>query len=397
MEPTTTRRPFDLDRTVRLLITIACIVGAFMLVSYLRSVLLPFLVACLLAYIIHPLVLWNQRKLKIKNEPLAVACALLEIALCLTAVLWFLLPYIYSEIADMATLIGEYAKKQVSIPFIPEEFQQRIVKYLDFKSLTQMFSQEQLFSMAEKAFSQAWELMSNSIIVLLSIVSWIVVLLYLVFILIDYNAIVSGLRNMIPKKYSANVVGIISDIARTMNLYFRGQALVALCVGILFSIGFLIIGLPLAVVFGLFIGLLNMVPYLQLVSIPIAAVLCLVQAVVGGDNFWVLCGETAIVYIVVQSLQDLVITPKIMGKAMGLSPATIFLSLSIWGALLGFVGLIIALPLTTLCISYYKRYILNESPEATGEPKRLDTSPKLATAAAPADESPNDTSAPDGN
>ncbi len=377
MEPTTTRRPFDLDRTVRLLITIACIVGAFMLVRYLRDVLLPFLVACLLAYIIHPLVLWNQRKFKIKSEPLAVTFALLEIALGLVLILWFLIPYLYSEIAKMATQIAEFAKAQVAIPFIPSEVQALVVKYLDFKALTDLFSQEQLFAMAETALMQVWQLMGSSIMVLLAIVSWVVVLLYLVFILIDYSSIVTGLRTMIPQKYSANVVGIISDIARTMNLYFRGQALVALCVGILFSIGFLIVGLPMAVAFGLFIGVLNMVPYLQLASIPIAAVLCLVQAVTGGQNFWLLCGETTIVYIVVQTLQDLVITPKIMGKTMGLNPATIFLSLSIWGALLGFVGLIIALPLTTLCISYYKRYILNEAPESTvPAPKKPDIARK---------------------
>ena len=63
----------------------------------------------------------------------------------------------------------------------------------------------------------------------------------------------------------------------------------------------------------------------------------------------------------VQSLQDMVLVPKIMGKAMGLKPAIILLSLSVWGSLLGFVGLIIALPLTTLIISYYKRYVLKEN------------------------------------
>ena len=71
--------------------------------------------------------------------------------------------------------------------------------------------------------------------------------------------------------------------------------------------------------------------------------------------FW----ECMAVYIIVQCIQDLFLTPKIMGKAMGLNPAIILLSLSVWGALLGFMGLIIALPLTTLLLSYYNIYIVN--------------------------------------
>ena len=71
-----------------------------------------------------------------------------------------------------------------------------------------------------------------------------------------------------------------------------------------------------------------------------------------------------LVVAVVQVLQDAVLVPKIMGSAMGLNPAVILLSLSIWGSLLGFIGLIIALPLTTLLISYYRQFILEESPES---------------------------------
>ena len=126
-----------------------------------------------------------------------------------------------------------------------------------------------------------------------------------------------------------------------MNHYFRGQALVAFIVGILFCIGLAIVGLPMAVVMGLFIGLLNMVPYLQLISLIPTTLLCLVSSV----------------DIIVQCIQDLILTPRIMGKAMGLNPAVILLSLSVWGTLLGFIGLIVALPLTTLLLSYYNIYI----------------------------------------
>jgi len=70
-----------------------------------------------------------------------------------------------------------------------------------------------------------------------------------------------------------------------------------------------------------------------------------------------------IVIVIVQIVQDLFLTPKIMGKMTGLNPALILLSLSVWGSLLGIVGMIIALPMTTLILSYYKRFVLNDDVE----------------------------------
>ncbi len=141
--------------------------------------------------------------------------------------------------------------------------------------------------------------------------------------------------------------------------------------GILFSIGFLIVGLPLAIVMGLFIGLLNMVPYLQLISLLPTTVLCIVCSANSDVDFWSLWLATMAVYVVVQCIQDLFLTPKIMGKAMGLNPALILLSLSVWGTLLGFIGLIIALPLTTMLLSYYDMYISSrEDGESPGEHRR---------------------------
>ena len=146
-----------------------------------------------------------------------------------------------------------------------------------------------------------------------------------------------------------------------MNSYFRGQGLVAFCVGVLFSIGFVIVDFPLAVGLGMFMGFLNLVPYLQTLGFVPMILLALLEAADTGQNFWWILLPAVIVVAVVQVLQDTVLVPKIMGSAMGLNPAVILLSLSVWGSLLGFIGLIIALPLTTLLISYYKRFVLEES------------------------------------
>ena len=85
-----------------------------------------------------------------------------------------------------------------------------------------------------------------------------------------------------------------------------------------------------------------------------------------GENFWIVFGSALLVFIVIQIISDMIITPKIMGKAMGLNPAILLLSLSVWGAILGFIGLIIALPLTTLLMAYWQRYVTKEHLDDSG-------------------------------
>ena len=157
-----------------------------------------------------------------------------------------------------------------------------------------------------------------------------------------------------------------------MNAYVRGQGLVALCVGILFAIGFTIIGMPMGFVMGLIIGVLNLVPYMQALGIPPCILLCLVQSAQTGQPVWLTLLLMTIVFIVVQTFQDMFLVPKIMGEVTGMGPAAILLSLSFWGALMGFIGMIIALPLTTLGISCYKHYVLHE-PFATEQGKSPET------------------------
>jgi predicted PurR-regulated permease PerM len=121
--------------------------------------------------------------------------------------------------------------------------------------------------------------------------------------------------------------------------------------------------LPLAVVFGLFVGLLNLVPYLQNIAFIPAALFALVHSLETGQSFWVMMLLVLAIFAIVQLIQDAILTPKIMGDAIGLNPAVMLLSLSIWGKLLGLLGLIIALPMTFLLWSYYQRFLKKSDDE----------------------------------
>ena len=361
-------RPYTFDRVVRILFTVAVVCAGVWLIKRLSSVLLPFVVAWLISYVLEPFVIRNKRLLRSKGRLFPVMLTLLE-ALLLTILFCVLfMPSIFEEIHQVAGLVRQYATTDTYIAFIPQEVHDYLRDNIDFYKISQEMSSQDIQSLIGTLAS----FISGGVSIIMGFFNWILVVLYVIFIMLDYDKLSKGFKRMVPHKYRRNAFSVGNDVKNSMNHYFRGQALVALCVGILFSIGFLILGMPLAVVLGLFIGLLNMVPYLQLVSIPITTVLCLVYSVQDNIDFWTIWWSCMAVYIVVQCIQDLILTPKIMGKAMGLNPAIILLALSVWGSLLGFIGLVIALPLTTLIISYYSRYVINRQEGETPSQRRAD-------------------------
>lgn len=354
-------QPYNLDRTVRLVINCVLFAGAIWLVNTLKGVLLPFCVGCLIAYIFEPFVQFNRELLKLRGRVIATIVTLFEVVFFFSVFCYFFIPMVVHESAQMASMLKAYATSQHSIPFVPESIHAFLRRHLDFEFLASKLSRNEWVGMIEDGLSASWSVITGSISILMSVFSWAVVLLYVVFIMIDYERISRGFRHLVMPKYRKTVFRIAHDVKVSMNRYFRGQALVSFIVGILFSIGFLIIGLPMAVVLGMFIGLLNMVPYLQLVSLIPTILICLICSVSSDISFWTLFWEAMAVYIIVQVIQDLILTPRIIGKAMSMNPAIIFLSLSVWGTLLGLIGLIIAIPLTTLLLSYYDRYVIKHA------------------------------------
>lgn len=160
----------------------------------------------------------------------------------------------------------------------------------------------------------------------------------------------------------------MKDVERELNNYIRGQSLVALCMAIMFCIGFTIMDFPMAIGLGILIGIMDLVPYLHTFAIIPTAFLAMLKADDTGQNFLIVFGLALGLFVLVQTITDMFVTPKIMGKAMRLNPAILLLSLSVWGSLLGFIGLIIALPLTTLIIAYWQKYVTKEKKEEQEPP-----------------------------
>jgi predicted PurR-regulated permease PerM len=291
---------------------------------------------------------------------LSIIVTLLSLLAVMVLIIMLIVPPVVEEIHKLSEIVTSYLQSSQPVNELPHFIDKYVKPYLDIEHLSKYITIDDIRAFLEEKLPQLFSIISGSINAIIGFIASLISLLYLFFILLDYEKLSKGVVRIVPKNHRPFVAGMLQDVELGMRAYFRGQSLIALCVGILFSIGFVIIDFPLAIPLGLFIGFLNLVPYLQIVGFIPTIILAILKAHDTGQSFWMILLLAFIVFVIVQTIQDMYLTPKIMGNVTGLNAAVILLSLSVWGSLLGFIGLIIALPLTTLLISYYKRYILRE-------------------------------------
>ena len=330
------------------------------MLSRLYGVLLPFFVSFLLAWLLDPLVSFIQHTCRVKFRGLSVAITLILFVGLMTLAVYMIIPAMGREIRAAAVGVEQYFANFDADKYFTPEQQEKIQRTLDGLNLESMLSYPEVRDGIKSLLPKIGSWITGGLSWLSELLVIFIGLLYLIFLMVAFPSIRANWRRYVPAKYLPQVSTIVHEMSVNMNAYFRGQGLVALCVGILFAIGFMIIGMPMGFAMGIFIGVLNLVPYMQALGIPPCILLCLVQSAQTGQPIWLTILLMAVVFIVVQTLQDTVLVPRIMGKVTGLGPAAILLSLSFWGALMGVIGMIVALPLTTLGVSCYKHYVLHE-------------------------------------
>ena len=355
------RREFTFDRIARLLVLSVLILLIYVAVQAIWSVILPFLLAGIFAYVMMPLVRFFQYTLRLRSRGLSVILTLLLLGAVVYLAVIFIIPSINAEIEKTLQVISGYSSGQDILTMIlPRNIRNYLNGGLRWGNFPQQLSFEKVLENVKLLLDQVGGIINST----LSIFSWGLVFLigfiYFVFILLDFENLARGFISLFPKTLRPTIRTISMDLDRYMNNYFRGQALIAISVGILLSIGFNIIGLPLATAMGIFIGILNFIPYMQALGIIPLGLASLLMAAQTGENAFVCMLLAYGVLMIVQIIQDMIIVPHIMGQTMGMRPSLILLVLSIWGYLLGFFGMLIALPITMFIYSLYMRYVLQD-------------------------------------
>ena len=350
------KQEITFDRFIRGLIFTAVLALVLAAINYLSGVLIPFAIAWVVAYMLYPIVCFFQYKCRLRFRIVAIIVTLLLLCGVIGGLLYLAIPPMVDECIHLKDVALRYLEGGYKAPGIPRGLQAFISEHLSRLNLAEMLKKDDLIEVIKETAPKVWNVVWSTANVIFSIVSSLIALLYLFFLLMDYEKFATGWPRFIPKSRRAFAKALVGDVERGMSGYFRGQALVALSNCIMFSVGFLLVDFPMPIGLGLFIGIISFVPYLQLIGFLPALILALLRTADSGDSFWWLMGSVVLVYCVVQVIQDAVVTPKIMGDRTGLHPTVIIFAVFFWGvAFGGILGMIMAIPLTAFIVTVWMR------------------------------------------
>ena len=347
-----------LDKLVRWVGGILLAGAIFYFMNYLSAVLLPFFVAWLFAYLLYPVVKFVENKLHVRIRALSILITMVFVSSLVGLLVYFFVPPMIEQFQKLGNLLSQWVHNTTHTNDLSAFTSEWIAE--NQEAIERFFRSKDFTDTLKVAMPKLFDFLGQTASIVISIVASMITLLYMFFILLDYEELTKNWIRIFPKKARPFWSGLMVDVEREMNNYIRGQGMVAFCMGVMFCIGFSIMDFPMAIGLGILIGIMDLVPYLHTFALIPTAFLAMLKSAETGQSFWLVFGLAVGLFVVVQIITDMIVTPKIMGKAMGLNPAILLLSLSVWGALLGFIGLIVALPLTTLLIAYWQRYVTKE-------------------------------------
>jgi len=312
-----------------LLVKLSPIFGYFFL--FLKNLLLPFFIALVISYLLHPIV----TSLHNRGVPRSIAVLLIYILFfgSLSIILINAFPMLITEIRDFAEHLPNMFHKleawfdTIRHDFrhpIPDSFQDGIDNTL-----------ENLEETISKGFTNIITWVSSTLEILFTIILVPFVAFY---ILKDYKLIEKTVITFVPKKRRKEMIRILKDIDEALGNYIRGQLIVCTVVGVLAYIGYLVIGLPYALLLASIVAITNIIPYFGPIIGAAPAV------IVGVSVSWKLGLSAFAVNMIIQALEGNVLSPQIVGKTLHIHPLFIILSLLVGGELAGIVGLILAVP-----------------------------------------------------
>ena len=295
------------------------VLGVLYVTNYLSSVLLPFFIAWFFAYLLYPVVKFIENKLHVKVRALSIIIAMLLAIGVIGGVIWLIIPPMIDQLDKLGEVLTRWLHQTThtnNLTAVIKEWLQ------DNQVQIERFLKSKDFSDAVKTtMPKVFSVVGQTANILISIVASMITLLYMFFILLDYETLTANWIRIFPKKSRPFWQELMKDVERELNNYIRGQGMVALCMGIMFCIGFTIIGFPMAIGLGILIGIMDLVPYLHTFALIPTAFLAMLKAADTGQNFWIVFGLAFLVFCVVQILTDMVVTPKDYGQGDGTQPS----------------------------------------------------------------------------
>lgn len=309
-----------------------------------RVILVPLLISLALAYLLAPVVRWFERRGWSRSY--SVLLTLTAVTLSFILILIFILPSFWEQVSrtyeQARTLTSDQSRveplldniKQVN-PQLYDILQAQLLRLKNpaeqerLRSLVGGWLQSGLFKLVDLTAS---------------ILDLLLIPFFVYYLLADYRAMRARIDRLIPPRYRPITAGLFLQINNVISSYVRSQLLIGLTMGVLYSIGFAVFRVPLAITIGMLSGLLNFVPYLGTLS---GLVMSLSFVALDGAGWGRILG-VLVVFIIVQSVEGYYLTPKYLGGSLDLHPMWVLVGLMIGGNLFGLLGIILAVPVIAI-------------------------------------------------
>ena len=355
-----------IERATRLAIIAALVVGIVLGALWLlKGALTPLVTAAILAYLFDPLI----DRFEARGVPRRVAILGLLVAIggALLGVAFVLVPAIQRELATASERLPGYLEQAFAAlgPRIESTFGVTLPQ--SALELVTSLREGELAIPAESVRGLLERLLRGVSGTVGVLVSALIIPVLAYYLLVEFDRIRLALLDLVPPAYQPTVAEESRRVDSLVAGFIRGQLLVCLVLGTLYAVGFAVIGIDFAVVIGVVSGLLAIIPYVgSAVALASAAGIALLQFGLDSHVLMVVAW-----YLLVQGLEGLVLTPKIVGGSLGMHPATVIVALLIGGDLLGFLGLLVAVPLAAVAqvfvqdgIEAYRRSSLYDGGDA---------------------------------
>jgi predicted PurR-regulated permease PerM len=334
--------PIRSERWARLLLAAATLLTALWAIGQLTAVLAPLAAAFILAYVLDPIV---DRLERLRwPRPLAAGTLIAIAAIVVIGAIALVVPWLNEAaraLARSATNLsaGGIETLRPWLDRLPSERVTELARQVVPSLIAWVQKLGSTMLHALSAFGQGFSVLANALAFL------VITPVLLFYLLVDIDRIRDGILANLPLRSREEARSFLSELDTMLAAYFRGQLLVSACVGIASGLLLAIAGLPKALTIGLLTGLLNLVP---VIGFWIALSIALFTAAFGATDpfplvYWVLA-----IYVGVQQLEGQVLSPRIVGREVGLHPVAILMGLVVFGKLFGFVGVLTAIPLTAL-------------------------------------------------
>ena len=277
------RKEITFDRFIRWAGIGLLVIAILLLMNYLSSVLLPFFVAWLLAYLVYPIVQFIENRLHIRVRALSILLTMLLLIVVIGGVFYLIIPPMIGQFDRLQTVLTRWVHHTTHTNDITNYISQWIQQHQN--QIERIFKSKDFGDAIKAAMPRLFTFVGQTATVILSVIASMITLLYMFFILMDYEVLTNNWIRIFPAKNRPFWRELMQDAGRELNNYVRGQGLVALCMGIMFCIGFTIIGFPMAIGLGILIGILDLVPYLHTFALIPTAFLSMLKAADGCDRF----------------------------------------------------------------------------------------------------------------